>query len=194
MRTCLLPLLALASLPACQPPVGQAPAELPPDVALQRVTVRSFRGASLELRATAPALAFDRTGPRAGQLRGGPAALELLRHGVSVTAREVVGDALLGDLTGQDVTARTRTGVELSSPRASYARREGAEGTASTDAGVRVRHPRLELAAQAGRMDLATEEAELSQVTSRLSPPGPGPAAPRARPAAPEGSPTAPPR
>lgn len=205
MRTRLLPLLALASLPACQPPVSQAPAELPPDVALREVTVRSFRGASLELRATAPSLAFDRTGPRAGQLRGGPAALELLRHGVSVTAREVVGDALLGDLTGLDVAARTRTGVELSSPRASYARREGAEGTASTDAGVLVRHPRLELRAQAGRLDLATEEAELTQVTSRLSPPGASAAAPTAplarpapappgSPATPEGSPTAPPR
>jgi hypothetical protein len=181
VRTRLLPLLVLA---ACQPPVSQAPTELPPDVALQDVTVRSFRGAGLELKATAPALAFDRTGPRAGQLRGGPVALELLRHGVTVTAREVVGDALLGDLTGLEVAARTRTGVELTSPRASYARREGAEGTASTDAGVVVRHPRLELTARSGRLDLATEEADLADVTSRLSLPA-SPPAPARPPAAP---------
>jgi hypothetical protein len=136
-------------------------------VALSRVTVQAFRGSALELRASTPSLALERTGPRAGSVSGGPVTLELVPRGVRLSALSVEGDAFRGALTATTVRARTPTGVELSSPRASYQRDQGPEGTVSTDAGVLVRHPRFELQAGSGRLDLATDQAELDQVVTR---------------------------
>jgi hypothetical protein len=136
-------------------------------VALSQVTVQAFRGSTLELRASTPSLALERTGPRAGSVSGGPVSLELVARGVRLSADRVEGDAFRGALTATAVRASTPTGVQLSSPRASYQRDMGPEGTAFTDAGVLVRHPRFELEAASGRLDLATDQAELDQVVTR---------------------------
>jgi hypothetical protein len=163
----LAPLLLLL---ACQPPARTTPIELPPDVALTEVSVHSFRRAVLQLTATTPSLDFHRTGAQAGQLRSGPVQVELWGPGVRLSAREVIGDAFVGALVATEARALTPSGVEVASPRASFDRRQGAEGTAATDAGVAVRHPRFELDARAGRLDVATQQADLDDVVTRVAP------------------------
>jgi hypothetical protein len=163
-------LLTLLVLTGCQPPVSPAPARLPPDVVLTDVTVRQYRGSALQLRASTPSLQFNRTGPAAGQLVTGPVTVELPGRDAGLTASEVTGDALAGRLAGAQARAHTAGGLEVSSPLVHFDRQEGTEGTASTDAGVRVHHPRFDLAAAGGRYDLATEQADLDAVVTRVAP------------------------
>jgi hypothetical protein len=165
VRRLLLPLLLLA----CAAPVAPAPPAPRPEVLLRGVTLHAFEGSALRLEARTPTLAFERTGPRAGGVRTGPLALELKTRGVKLSAASVDGDAFVGALTGTQVEVRTSAGLLLTSPRASYRRDEGPQGAAATDAGVALRHPRFELEARAGRLDLATEAAELDGVVTRLT-------------------------
>lgn len=143
------------------------PAELPPDIQLNQVKVREYRGSTTTVVATTPSLGFHREGSLAGHV----VAKELVvdtTSGLHVEVHTVQGDALAGQLEGLGVHALSSSGTTFDSPRAWFDRSVGTDGTASTDAGVIVHHPSFVLEAKAGSVDIADEHAELTEVTTHL--------------------------
>jgi hypothetical protein len=153
-------------LAACGATKPSAPGELPPDLALTKVTLREYRGSTPTLVATTPSFGFHREGPMAGQIVAQRVVIDSLSDGLHVEAQRVTGDALGGVLVGETVRARTDGGAVIDSPLATFDRSLGESGTASTDAGVHLEHPEFTLDAEEGWYDVAAERAELTQVRS----------------------------
>jgi hypothetical protein len=158
--------LSLLLLTACGVTKPIQPTELPPDLALERVTVRQYRGSQPQLVATAASLGLHREGAAAGQVIAKTVGLDLVANGLHVDAQRVTGDALGGVLQGEVVHAITSSGALVDSPLATLDRNLGEGGTASSDAGIHVTHPSMTLDARAGSFELGSERAELQDVKS----------------------------
>jgi uncharacterized protein (DUF2237 family) len=167
MRAVHATLLVLALAPtSCRVAPSTAPPEMPPDVALERVLARQYRGSRLEVVATSQTLGFHREGVAAGHVIAQQVTVDSLSDGLQLQSRRVSGDALSGVLVGEQVHASTANGAIVDSPVATFDRNAGASGTASSDAGIHVTHPSMTLDAAAGSFDLAAEHVDLSGVVS----------------------------
>lgn len=161
------PFLVLLLVPSgCRVAAPTEPAELPPDVALERVMARQYRGSRLEVVATSAKVGFHREGVAAGQVIAQQVRLDSLSDGLQLEARRVSGDALGGVLVGEHVHGATASGAVVDSPVATFDRNVGLRGTASSDAGIHVTRPSMTLDAAAGSLDLAAEHVEFSGVVS----------------------------
>jgi hypothetical protein len=158
--------VSLLLLAACGVTKPIEPTEIPPDLALERVTVRQYRGSEPQLVATAASLGLHREGAAAGQLIAKTVGLDLVANGLHVDAQRVTGDALGGVLQGEVVHAITSSGALVDSPVATLDRNAGEGGLASSDAGIHVTHPSMTLDARAGSFELGSERADLQDVKS----------------------------
>lgn len=153
------PAMLLMTACSLSMPPRQAPAPPGPDIALNGVTLRNYRGHSLHLTATMPHLELMRgtTDLAATQVT------TRLATGAVITAQAVSGNANEGRIVGSNgVTLSSPDGVEGRAPTATYEKSLGAQGSAHADAGVHLEHPRFSLDAQAFEVDFASERAHFT--------------------------------
>ncbi len=155
---------------ACNAPVA-APkhiAEAPgtqADIVLRGVTLRNFHENELHLVATMPRLELMResTDLAAAQVTA------TLASGITVTAKQVTGNANEGRIVGSDgVHFTTLSGVTGDAPSATYEKNLGPQGGAHGERGVHLEHPQFSVDARAFAFDFATEHATFDDASTRI--------------------------
>jgi hypothetical protein len=162
-------LLFIAALGcACAEEKVPVPENLPPDLTLERVRVRQFKGSATQAIMQTQTLGFHREGPLAGQVVAQTVTLDALSSGLHVEVDRVSGDALAGMLHGEAVHAVTSSGIVIDTPQADFDRGAGPSGTASSDAGIVVTHPQVRVEAESGWFELDSEHAEFSELRTTV--------------------------
>ncbi|GMU62325.1 MAG: hypothetical protein AMXMBFR34_40880 [Myxococcaceae bacterium] len=149
--------LAFLLLAACPGPPKSAPGPQPPDIRMERVTLRTFQGSQAQAVLTAPTLELSRSG---GTFTLWDASVRLEAQGLTIDAPRVDGSLTGGVLHGSGgIVARTDQGARATAPSATFDRSLGPQGGASSDAGVRLEDPRFTLEARGFQVDFAAETA-----------------------------------
>lgn len=157
----------MALLAGCTTGAPASPEEPPaPDVRMEQVTMRQYRGATLEVSVTAPRFELMRD---TGDFTMREATVRLLPQGVTVTAPVLDGNLGAQTLEGRGgLVLEGADGVTGRAERARYERQAGPDGVASSDAGVHLEAGPLTLDASGFRADFATGRAVFDEpVTTR---------------------------
>ncbi len=153
---CLLWLVLAAATVGCQKATPPAVDTHAPDIQLQQILMRQYRGSTIEVTARAPHAEIDR---QSGDLTAYKAIVDLHREQLHVEANRIVGNAWANWMTGTDgVTFSSTDGMKGSSPTVTYDRREGSQGRAHSDAGIEIKSEGVMLTADSFTIDLATKE------------------------------------
>lgn len=155
----------LCLVAACDKPAPAPHGKLPPDIQMDRVTMKQFRGSQTRVTVTAPHLEMMRG---SGDFSMTDASVRLEAQGLAVQAPHVVGNASAGVLEGSGgLTLKTSDGVTGTTERARFEKGLGPEGGASSDAGVHLEHPDFTLDATGFRVDFASGSATFEQPVTK---------------------------
>lgn len=150
---------------ACSRPPPPSSAPLPPDIQMDRVTMKQFRGSQTRVTVTAPHLEMMRS---SGDFTMVDASVRLEAQGITVQAPHVAGNTGSGVLEGSGgLTLTTSDGVTGTTERARFDKALGAEGGATSDAGVHLEHPEFTLDATGFQVDFASGTATFEQPVTK---------------------------
>lgn len=152
-------------LAGCEKPAPAPHGPQPPDIQMDRVTMKQFRGSQTRVTVTAPHLEMMRG---SGDFSMTDATVRLEAQGLTVQAPRVMGNASSGVLEGSGgLTLQTSDGVTGTTERARFDKARGAEGGATSDAGVHLEHPDFTLDAKGFEVDFASGKATFEQPVTK---------------------------
>ncbi|MCU0700981.1 MAG: hypothetical protein MUC96_31120 [Myxococcaceae bacterium] len=158
-------LVALVVFAGCAKPVTPVvvPVSATPkaDVTVRDVTVRQYRGSTLQMEATAPVVELMRA---TNDFSAADASVTLVRTGVKVLAATATGNGTAQVATGRDGVRFIGTDGTIGvTPTATWDRALGPEGGATSDAGVVIEHPRFTQKATGFVADFAEQRITFDQ-------------------------------
>lgn len=150
---------------ACEKPAPAPHGPLPPDIRMDQVTMKQFRGSQTRVTVTAPHLEMMRG---SGDFSMTDASVRLEAQGLTVQAPHVTGNASAGVLEGSGgLTLKTGDGVTGTTERARFEKGLGPEGGATSDAGVHLEHANFTLDAKGFQVDFASGTATFEQPVTK---------------------------
>jgi hypothetical protein len=150
---------------ACERPAPAPHGHLPPDIQMDQVTMKQFRGSQTRVTVTASHLEMMRG---SGDFSMTDASVRLEAQGLTVQAPQVTGNVNAGVLEGfGGLTLTTGDGLTGTTGRARFEKDLGPEGGATSDAGVHLEHARFTLDAKSFRVDFASGTATFEEPVTR---------------------------